>query len=99
MASMKESKVSNMKSGLQLFSRMHVSSQVRNGDMDIFFQHKNHSWPPSLAENNFMALGEGGGGGIVGFTLFVIGEIIFFVMREFKALFSVTCDGSISRDA
>ncbi len=83
MASMKESKVSNMKSGLQLFSRMHVSSQVRNGDMDIFFQHKNHSWPPSLAENNFMALGEGGGGGIVCLTFFVVWEVIIFFIGVF----------------
>ena len=27
------------------------------------------------------------------------GRFYFFVMREFKILFSVTCDGSISRDA
>ena len=38
-------------------------------------------------------------GGIGGFTWFVIGEILFFFMREFKILFYVTCDGSISRDA
>ena len=28
--------------------------------MDVFFQHENHSWPPSLAENNMMCLGEKG---------------------------------------
>ncbi len=41
----------------------------------------------------------GRGGDIGGFTWFVIGEILFFVMRKFKILFPVTCDGSISRDA
>lgn len=53
-----KSKLSNMKSDLQLFSRMYISCQARNGDMDVFFQHENHSWPPSLAENNMMRLGE-----------------------------------------
>ncbi len=57
-ASMKKSKLSNMKSNLQLFSRMYISCQARSRDMDIFFQHENHSWPPSLAEINMMRLGE-----------------------------------------
>ncbi len=38
------------------------------------------------------------GGGYWGFMWFVIGEILSFVMREFKILFSVTCDGSICHD-
>ncbi len=38
----------------------------------------------------------GGVGGIADFMWFVIGEILLFVMREFKILFSVICDGSIA---
>ena len=32
-----------MKTGVQLFPRMYI---------DSFFEHENHPWPPSLAENN-----------------------------------------------
>ncbi len=31
-----------------------ISCQTRGGDIDVFFQHENHAWPPSLAENNSM---------------------------------------------
>ncbi len=37
---------------VRLFSRMYISCQGRVGDLDNFFRHKNHSWPPSLASNN-----------------------------------------------
>lgn len=53
-----KSKLSNMKGDLQLFSRMYISCQARNGDMDVFSQQENHSWPLSLGENNMMRLGE-----------------------------------------
>jgi len=46
-----------MKSDIQLFSRMYISCQVRDGDLDTFFEHENHAWPPSIAENNKMRLG------------------------------------------
>ena len=46
-----------MKSDLELFSRMYISCQAREGEMDIFFEHENHAWPPSLAENNSMCHG------------------------------------------
>ncbi|KAH3774844.1 hypothetical protein DPMN_176237 [Dreissena polymorpha] len=36
---------------------MYISCQVRDGDLDIFFEHKNHAWPPSIAENNKIRLG------------------------------------------
>ena len=36
---------------LELFSRMYISCQSRDGDLDNFFQ---HAWPPSLAENNMI---------------------------------------------
>ena len=46
------SKVTNLKTDVQLFSRMYISCQAREGDMDAFFKHENHAWPPSLASNN-----------------------------------------------
>jgi hypothetical protein len=50
-------KIVALKSDLQLFSRMYISTQTRDGDMDDFFKHENHAWPPSLAENNLMRMG------------------------------------------
>ena len=46
-----------MKSDLQGFSRMCISCQAREGEMDALFEHENHAWPPSLAENNSMRHG------------------------------------------
>ena len=40
----------NMKSNVDLFSRMYISCQARDGDLDTFFEHECHNWPPSLAE-------------------------------------------------
>lgn len=45
-----QAKMSNMKSNVELFSRMYISCQARDGDLDTFFEHECHSWPPSLAE-------------------------------------------------
>ena len=41
-----------MKTDVQLFSRMYIACQSRDGDLDTFFEHENHPWPPSLAEQN-----------------------------------------------
>ena len=43
-------KMRNLKSNVELFSRMYISCQARDGDLDTFFEHKCHNWPPSLAE-------------------------------------------------
>ena len=48
------SKVSNLKTDVQLFSRMYIACQSRDGDLDTFFEHENHAWPPSLASNDKM---------------------------------------------
>ena len=39
-----------MKSNVQLFSRMYISCQTRDGDLKTFFEHECHGWPPALAE-------------------------------------------------
>ena len=43
------SNLSNLNDDISLFSRMYVSCQTRGNDMDTFFEHENHAWPPSLA--------------------------------------------------
>ncbi|MES9884486.1 MAG: hypothetical protein ABW185_26880, partial [Sedimenticola sp.] len=53
----KYSKVSSMKSDIQLFSRMYIACQNRDGNLDAFFERENHAWPPSLADNNVLRAG------------------------------------------
>ena len=36
---------------------MYIAGQGRDGDLDTFLNHENHPWPPSLAQNNIMHLG------------------------------------------
>ena len=36
-----------------MFSRLYISCQTRDGNLEDFFQHKNQTWPPTL--------GDGGG--------------------------------------
>ncbi len=50
----KDTKAAGMKSDVQLFPRMYIACQNRDGDLDTFFKHENHAWPPSLAENDMM---------------------------------------------
>lgn len=47
-------KISNLNSDVNLFSRLYIASQTRESDMDNFFAHENHPWPPSLASNGIM---------------------------------------------
>jgi len=34
-----------------LFSRLFIACQVRNGDLDVFFQHEHQLYPPSTSDN------------------------------------------------
>ena len=45
-----QAKITNMKTNVELFSRMYISCQARDGDLDAFFEHECHGWPPALAE-------------------------------------------------
>ena len=47
-------KLAQVKTDVNLFARMYISCQSREGDMEVFSQHENHPWPPSLAENGRM---------------------------------------------
>ena len=49
-------KISNLNSDVNLFSRLYIASHDREVDMDNFFAHENHPWPPSLATNGVMPL-------------------------------------------
>lgn len=42
--------IRSLKSNCELFSRMYISCQSRNGDMDEFFRHENQVAPPSLSD-------------------------------------------------
>ena len=46
-----------MKRDVRLFSRMYISCQSREGELDLFFEHENHPWPPALADNNSLRQG------------------------------------------
>jgi hypothetical protein len=52
------SKLATAKQDINLFSRMYVSCQNRDGDVGNFFRHENHAWPPSLAEDGNMRTSE-----------------------------------------
>ena len=43
-------KIASLKSNCSLFSRLYVSCQVRDGDLEVFFGHENQSFPPSLSQ-------------------------------------------------
>jgi hypothetical protein len=45
-----QEQVSALKSDLNLFSRLYVACQVRDGNLDRFFAHENQSCPPSLSD-------------------------------------------------
>ena len=48
------SKICNLQTDVHLFSRTYISYQTRDSDMDVFFEHENHAYPPSLASNGIM---------------------------------------------
>lgn len=41
--------VLSLKSDCSLFSRLYIASQSRGGDLDTFFEHENHYFPPALS--------------------------------------------------
>lgn len=45
-----------MKRGCALFSRLYISCQTRNGDLDEFFKHENQGCPPSLPDQGNLRL-------------------------------------------
>ena len=50
-------KITNVKTGCALFSRLYISCQTREGNLDEFFKHENHSFPPSLSVSGELHFG------------------------------------------
>lgn len=50
--------MAEIKSDRNLFSRLYVASQVRDGNLDEFFCHENQSCPPSLSDRGKLRLGK-----------------------------------------
>jgi hypothetical protein len=50
-------KVSQLKTDCELFSRLYVACQSRDGDLEEFFKHENHPYPPSLSNHGALRLG------------------------------------------
>ena len=40
----------SMKRDRHLFATLYIASQVRDADLEEFFQHENQSWPPSISD-------------------------------------------------
>ena len=45
-------KLAQVKTDVNLFARMYISCQSRERDMEVFFQHENHPWPPIRIADN-----------------------------------------------
>ncbi|CAG2215782.1 unnamed protein product [Mytilus edulis] len=50
-------KLMALKSNCSLFSRLYIACQSRDGNLDDFFRHENHAFPPSLSQNGTIRLG------------------------------------------
>ena len=49
--------VTTLRNDCSLFSWLHVASQVRNENLDEFFEHENQSYPPALTKNGTLRSG------------------------------------------
>ena len=50
--------MTEVKSDRNLFSRLYVACQVRDGNLEEFFSHENQSCPPSLSDGGKLRLGK-----------------------------------------
>ena len=55
--SSKELQLSSLKNNCSLFSRLYIASQIRNSDLDEFFQHENQACPPALSRLGVLRTG------------------------------------------
>ena len=49
--------ITTLKKSCQLFSRLYIACQVRDGNLDEFFSHENGSYPPSISINGDLTPG------------------------------------------
>ncbi len=50
-------KLTCLKNNAQLFSRLYISCQTRDGNLDEFFRHENQACPPALSDGWSLRLG------------------------------------------
>ena len=50
--------LSSIKNDCSLFSRLYIASQVRDGDLDAFFEHENQACPSALSQVGNIRLGK-----------------------------------------
>ena len=50
--------IAMLKHDVELFSRLYIVMQHREGDMATFFKHENHPYPPSLSDRGRLRLGK-----------------------------------------
>jgi len=50
-------KMSELKTDCELFSRLYIACQSRDGDLDEFFKHENQPYPPSLSQHGKLRIG------------------------------------------
>ena len=46
-----------MKSDVELFSRLYITCQTRDGNLEDFLQRENQAWPPALSDGGRLRLG------------------------------------------
>ncbi len=56
-ASKGQQQLSSLKCDIELFSRLYIGCQTRDGNLDEFFRHENQSCPPSLSTAGKLNLG------------------------------------------
>ncbi|CAH1160137.1 unnamed protein product [Phaedon cochleariae] len=49
-SSKSKSVLRSVRNDCNLFARLYIGCETRGGDLNEFFRHENHAWPPSLAE-------------------------------------------------
>ena len=50
-------KLAAVKSDRNLFARLYIGCQTRGANLDEFFKHENHAYPPALSENGQLRFG------------------------------------------
>ncbi len=48
--------ISSLKSDCNRFSHLYIASTFRGGDLEEFFSHENHPWPPSISDHGKLRL-------------------------------------------
>lgn len=49
--------LSSLKNDMELFSRLYIGCQTREGNLDEFFRHENQACPPSLSDGGSLRIG------------------------------------------